>query len=135
MMKKLLVVLFLLSSCTPLSIKRYEDISKENIIFWNDIFNFKNDYFVYIFSYTCQYCLEIEKDIINFYLNCSETLYFVEYCNEIPLTSYPYSVIGVSDVYNLAIKGVPTLFKIAEHCVNDVYFGVNMIHEFLTSES
>lgn len=124
-MRRILLITFLisLSGCwtndiiqEPINIPDVD--YPDAFIEWNDLFNQKEEnYFVYVFSYTCYYCKEIKDKIISFYEQSKYTMFFCEYSKEIPIGQNITNTIESNDINSMFIKGTPSLILISEGTV------------------
>ncbi len=130
-MKKLGVLLLVLGSCQPIAFHDYDDIPITSFIDWKSVLSFEGSYHVYIFARSCSYCESIKRPILKYYQKHHLDFYFLEYQFDIPLTPDPASVIKADSVERLAIKGVPTLFRIDKRIIDDVFWGRDMISDYL----
>ncbi len=134
-----LSVCLLLVSCTKEKqieslIYEYEDV-KHLSLEWNNLFIVEDDdYYTYIYSETCGYCLDIKQEVITKSLE-TEKIYFVLFNKEIPIISDKEVVIGKNDFESLGIIGTPTLFRIQNHMISEHHVGSDDILETLTNLS
>ena len=131
----LLPISMLLVGCTPTIEKShfnydYVDV-KEATISWSNIFLQKEDqYSVYFYSPTCGHCAEIKQDILAYYFESIETLYFVQTDEDTKFGSKT-DLIGVNDIDSFHIFGTPFLINIKDHSVLKYYAGVNSILSYI----
>ena len=109
----------------------YEDVSKLQID-WKNAFSLtKTQYFLYFYSKTCGHCEQIKNSIIEYALSSIDDFYFVEYVEEIPLTTNIELTIGAESWDDFAIRGTPSLAKIENKKVVCNLCGTNDILSFL----
>ena len=109
----------------------YDDISELKID-WKDAFlQAKTQYFLYFYSKYCGHCELIKNQIIGYVLDSNETFYFIEYIDEIPLTSNTELTIGAESWDQFAIRGTPSLAKIENKKAVCNLCGTNDILSFL----
>ena len=124
--KILLLVIPLLFSCSVNSEQEkdptiphhsYEEIS-EKMINWLDTFTKGEDYCVYFFSRTCQYCDSIRDEVIETSLTHQMPIYF---CNDNATVTDryldPISTIGMDNIDEFRIKGFPSIIRISSGLV------------------
>ena len=137
--------LFLLCSCSfktneiivedpPDSAKLNEqNYPLDRFINWDDILSFEGDYFVYVFSYRCFYCNQIKDLILTYYELSFFEFYFVEFVEEIPIDREIEKTIGVKDIDEVCIKGVPTLLEVKNKEIVGNYAGPKEIGDVITN--
>ena len=135
-MKKLIIYLTLilsLSSCGFKTNKIYDYQDVENLkIQWNEVFNLaKVDYFVYIYSQTCYYCVNIKQEIITFALSDKYPTYFIEYTDDIEICYDISKTLLKDNIDEICILGTPTLLDIQNNCLMNNIVGGQKIINFL----
>lgn len=104
------------------------DVFNSNLISWESILKqHEKSYFVYVFSHTCQHCLEIKSDIRNFANNSVYPIYLVEFNKSIPVGTDIENTIGILEFDKLFIKGTPTLLLIEDGMISINIAGSEMI--------
>ena len=110
-----------------------KDTSKNletNLIKWNDILSQQQyEYHAYVYSETCYYCLKLKPFIEE--IKKTNTVYYVEFNESIPIKNEIGSLKGVEDVNSLYILGTPTLFKIKDKKIEECLIGYNQIETYI----
>ena len=111
----------------------YEEVS-DKMISWLDVFNKGEDYCVYFFSRTCQYCDSIRDEVIEISLTHKTPVYF---CNDNAIVTDKYldvkTTIGMGDINEFRIKGFPSIIKINNQLVNEHCPGKSATINFIRS--
>ena len=108
---------------------------EERFIKWNELFEQKDeDYFTYIFSYTCGHCYEIKDDVLAFAYS-NNNFYFVEFDKDIKVIDSSTIVIGKDNVDEIGIVGTPTLFLIRDHKIENDFIGSKQILEAIKNNT
>lgn len=88
----------------------YDEISDIKI-FWSDIFKQSdNEYYIYLYSTTCSHCNSIKDEMIEFALNSTTPIYFIQSSSEHNIAEL--GTINVKELSSLYIRGYPTLLKV-----------------------
>ena len=114
-MKRYLSVLFLpfLIACTQPKPLDYDSLSNK-MISYQELFNQnQEDYYVYIFSYSCGHCEGFKEEILPIIYN-NRNMYLLEYSKDIKVSSYVDDTIGASSIDDVYILGTPTLLEIKD---------------------
>lgn len=94
------------------------DYPADKIIEYSELFGQTEfEYYVYVFSHTCLHCIEIEKDIINFYNNTTKSMYFIQFQGQIALNKDIDLTIGCNNIADFSILGTPSLVFIRNKSV------------------
>lgn len=109
----------------------YEEVDHLMIEWKNMFLQEKEQYYVYVFSKTCGHCREIKNQVIDYALSEKETIFFIEYNNEILIIDDRDILIGVHKIDKCGILGVPSLFEIKEQKVSNYYLGEIEVIEIL----
>lgn len=113
---------------------QYDDVISLKIE-WEDILSQKEKfYYVYIYSNSCGHCKEIKDFIIEYSINGTYKLYFIEYSDEIPVITNETKNLGITNYGELGIVGTPSLFEIGGGMVVNCHSGSSAIIETLTNE-
>lgn len=130
----LLTLTLLLSGCTS-SVqqveKEYDYSDVTAFVLWNDIFKQEEkEYSVYFFSQTCGHCKELKQEIICYYFENVEILYFLE-TNEDTVFGPPSDLTGINSIEDFNIYGTPFLINIENGTVINYYAGSSKIREYI----
>ena len=140
-MKRILFIvsILLLSSCHETELPNeervydYKDV-QDRFIEWKDVLaQEKENYFAYVFSYSCGHCKDIKQDILKKTIIDGWDIYYVEYTSEILIVDSNAPYIGVTNYQELGIIGTPTLFEISSGTVKDRFTGSKEIIDTLYS--
>lgn len=140
-MKRILFIatMLLLSSCHETELPNeervydYKDV-QDRFIEWKDVLaQEKENYFVYVFSYSCGHCKDIKQDILKKTIIDGWDIYYVEYTSDILIVDSNMPYIGITDYQKLGIIGTPTLFEISSGAVKDRFTGSKEIIDTLYS--
>lgn len=113
----------------------YDEVSHLHID-WDDIFSILDEYYyVYVYSTHCGYCQKIKNPIIEFALSGNDNFYFVEFSNDVTVSTNVSNTIGASSIEDLSILGTPSLVVIQNHYVTDNMAGLEAICTFLDIDS
>ena len=108
------------------------DLIADYQIKWNDIFKQnKEDYYLYFYSPTCGYCDQIKNDVISYFLNNKDDVYFVVDNDDFVIGSDASKTIGVDNIDSFFILGTPSLVEISDGKVTLNIAGVKNIKEYL----
>ena len=109
----------------------YHEI-KDRLIPWNEIFNQEEDYyFVYFYSETCGHCNDIKQDVLNYYFESINPMYFV--CTNYEAVIGPKKELyGIDNIDEFYIFGTPFMIEIKDHTILDYYAGTIEILEFIS---
>ncbi len=113
----------------------YSDVTTH--IEWKDTFNQQETlYFVYFYSVSCSYCNELKEDFLNYYFSANEKIYFVETSSS-PDARFGNvaSLKGVGCLDELVIYGTPALISINDRIIDEYYFGLTQIREYINLET
>ena len=103
-----------------LEIKEYE-------LSWEEIFGVDQvSYYVYFYSQTCDYCIELKNYIIEKALERGD-IYFIRASKSDQLTNDPKKAIGAGIPGDIWILGYPTLLKIHNKICTKNLAGINEI--------
>ena len=130
--KYLLLLSFLLFSCSDdATIHNYHEI-KEHLISWNSVFEqSEDDYLVYFYSERCGHCNEIKQYVISFYLEGSYPMYFV--CSDFEVVLGPKKDLkGIDNIDDFYIFGTPFLVRILLHSIESYYVGVEEVKQCIS---
>lgn len=114
-MKRLLSLLFLpfLIGCKQQKPLDYDSYLNKLIEF-KELFNQSHDdYFAYIFSYSCGHCIEFKEEMLPIIFN-NRNMYLIEYTEEIKISSNVDNTIGAKSIDEVSILGTPTLLEIKD---------------------
>ena len=114
-MKRLLSLLFLpfIIGCKQQKPLDYDSFP-DRVIEFKELFNQnRDDYYVYIFSYSCGHCIEFKEEILPIIFN-NRNMYLIEYTKEIKISSNVDNTIGAKSVEEVSILGTPTLLEIKD---------------------
>ena len=140
-----LPLIFVMCSCDPVSyeieievpvednFQETKDYPLEKIISWDSILSLEGEYFVYIFSYRCFYCNQIKDLILTYNEVSSFTFYFVEFVDEIPIKREIEDTIGLKEISEVFIKGVPSLLEVKNGEIIGNYAGSKEIADKITN--
>ena len=140
-MKRILFIvsILLLSSCHETELTNeervydYKDV-QDRFIEWKDVLaQEKENYFAYVFSYSCGHCKDIKQDILKKTIIDGWDIYYVEYTSDILIVDSNAPYIGVTNYEELGIIGTPTLFEISIGAVKDRFTGSKEIIDTLYS--
>ena len=107
--------------------RSYDEIN-EYRIFWSDIFHQVYPlYFVYLYSETCSHCKSIKDKMIEYGVNQTRPIYFVESSPEHSLGEEFDKNEPVYDIDSLVIRGYPTLLRLEENVVVNIAEGTREI--------
>lgn len=121
------------SSSSSTSTLNYKDV-KDKMIFWSNIFGIDSDnYYVYIFSKSCNHCANLKPFILQKAVE-RDDIYFVEANEEIVFIKDVSTTIGLSSVDGLGIIGYPTLLKIEKKVLTKNLAGETSIRSELSIE-
>ena len=131
-----LLFLSLVSICscsdskTPIA-HNYHEI-KNHLISWGDIFaQDSDDYYVYFYSERCGHCKEIKQDVISLYLTYRFDFYFV--CTDIKAVfGSPIDLIGIDDIDDFYIFGIPFLIHLVEHQLSEYHQGSKEVKDCIS---
>ena len=137
-MKKLvslIIPIFVLTGCRGREQKEithnYHEI-KSKLIDWFDVFEQEeHNYIIYFYSENCGHCNSIKNEVISYYLETTENMYFV--CTDLDVVFGSGNVIGINNIDDFFILGTPFLVKILEYVVSEYYAGTNAILEFINN--
>ncbi|MCQ2794893.1 MAG: hypothetical protein MJ214_01620 [Bacilli bacterium] len=111
----------------------YEEVS-DKMVNWLDVFTHDEDYCVYFFSRTCQYCDSIRDEVIEIALTHLTPIYF---CNDNTIVTDRYldveSTIGQGDISEFRIKGFPSIIEVDNHLVKTHCPGKSATLNFIRS--
>ena len=130
--KYLLLLPFLLLSCSEdVTIHNYHEI-REHLISWNSVFEqSEDDYLVYFYSERCRHCNEIKQYVISFYLEGSCPMYFV--CSDFEVVLGPKKDLkGIDNIDDFYIFGTPFLVRILLHSIESYYVGVEEVKQCIS---
>lgn len=97
-------------------------------IFWSQIFLVEEDnYYVYLFSPTCSHCNQIKNRMIEYALNPTIPLYFVQESTSVEINDSKANDLNVDNLDDLGIRGYPTLLNLVNHAVIKHLSGVTQI--------
>lgn len=110
----------------------YDEVLDRQIL-WHDVLSQEpKDYCVYFYSKICQYCDSIRNEVIDIALSSVHHIYF---CNDSAIQSdrdlIPESTIGIDDIENFKIKGIPTVIEVENHAVKSHNAGKTNTLNFL----
>lgn len=92
----------------------YVDLQLE----WKNLFlPAKSQYFVYIYSISCQHCNNIKQDVLTAVDEYRDWFYLIQYSSEIKTNSNVVDTIGKDLIEEVYILGTPTLLEISNHYV------------------
>lgn len=140
----LLVAPLLLTGCrtirrsTPGTYEEHEYSEIAHLkLSYEDIFNVNEDsYFVYFYQETCADCGLVKNAVIDFALNCSPKIYFVE-VNSSMLHTYSYQdidkTIGTDNYLNVFVGVTPQLATMYQHKVSDNCVGAIKVEYTLST--
>ncbi len=142
-MKKFIFISLLLISCSsnisvnisePIINKEYSYDDVSTMIEFEDIFNqIEEDYLIYFFSTTCGHCEALKQEIISFYSLNIITIYFVD-CTNKDVYGNKKDLTGVFSLEEFYIFGTPFLINIISGVINNYYYGVSQIKEYISSK-
>ena len=133
-MKRLLILLFLpfLIGCKQQKPLDYDSFP-DRVIGFKELFNQNHDdYYVYIFSYSCGHCEDFKEEVLNIIKN-NETMYLVKYSKEIKISSNVDNTIGAKSVEEVSILGTPTLLEIRDRTLVTNVAGKTEIRKIVSS--
>ena len=112
----------------------YEDVSDYHI-FWQDIFKQELDnYLVYIYSKKCSHCNAVKEEVISYALYV-KNVFFIEFCDDVVVSSDITKTIGASRIEDLSILGTPTLIAIEDYIVKENIAGESAVLAFINGSS
>jgi len=119
------ILLLRQDASVPTPRRSYELVEHLKIA-WSDILKQPDDdYDVYFYSNGCQYCRDLEQDIVIYALGGHRPLYFIEVS---PFLPFGFFTINCScDISCLRLAAYPSLFVIEQGCVIDVIIGFSSI--------
>ena len=130
-MKRILFIvsMLLLSSCHETELPNeervydYKDV-QDRFIEWKDVLaQEKENYFAYVFSYSCGHCKGIKQDILKKTIIDWWDIYYVEYTSDIPIVDSSTPYVGITNYEEVGIIGTPTLFEITNNVVSNRFTG------------
>ncbi len=129
----LIIVSFLLFSCKSSTIKicNYE----ENIIKEEEIFNFKNNYYVFIYLDSCMACRDTKLRLMEYCKKETNNIYYLDlletnfYKNETLESN-----INVNNYHNIYIHSVPHLLLIKQKKVVAEWNGFSSINDLICNK-
>lgn len=133
-MKRFLILLFLpfLIGCKQQKPLDYDSFP-DRVIEFKELYNQNHDdYYVYIFSYSCGHCEDFKEEVLNIIKN-NETMYLVKYSKEIKISSNVDNTIGAKSVEEVSILGTPTLLEIREGALVTNVAGKTEIRKIVSS--
>jgi len=93
---------------------------------WRDLLKQQNnEYEVYFYSTSCQFCLDLEEDIVTYALTGGGNLFFIEVTPYLPFG--PLRLECACDISCLRLPAYPALLTIRDGCVSGVIIGSGAI--------
>lgn len=139
MKKAIILLVILLVGCTQdKAISQVKIMYDYNIWFtskiaWKDILTQPEpNYLVYVYSPNCGYCDQVKQVALEYYQTTMSKMYVVFNDETITYTRTENieKMVGIEDIEQLAIIGVPTLIFITSAKVEKVLSGAKNITEF-----
>ena len=124
-MKKFFLIPFLtlvLTACVKTNLE-YEDFNFCHIT-WQETFSQNPEYYyLYFYSTHCSHCKAVKDDVLEFANLFKDNFFFIKQSSSFVYSKSGESIIGVDNLNDFSIVGVPSLCLLQSHKVVEYYKG------------
>ena len=112
-------------------------ITKKRQITWTEVLSkSQSRYVVYFYNEYCGYCSQVKQDILSYYLNSLDEMYFVDTVKEKAVYKpNDGMLIGTKSILDFYIIGTPFLVEITDYTVTNWYAGVDSIRLYINTRT
>ena len=131
------LLILLICSCFVSCGDNKADLLLKNEIQYNDFFKQKDAYIIYLYSSSCDACVNVNPNVIHFLRKDKDKMYTLDVYNiqidikDESLDVYKNKVLGTSDINNLYFISLPSLYFISDGKVENVIININDINNIL----
>lgn len=133
MKKMLCVFLLLLISCSAFKPTAYEyvdDYAQFEVAFNECLQIPLEEYYLYFYSPSCHLCITLKEEIIR-YASEHNHLFVISPFEDVLYEDDPYLCLNADTYQEISIAGYPTVMKIKNKVVFEVFYGVKDVKEEL----